>query len=63
MSKEPHQESAEQTGTSAEELQDLEQAEDGAESGAGSDNSEQGFLLEQALEKLAGAELAAGKAH
>jgi molecular chaperone GrpE len=63
MSKEPHQEAAEQTGTAAEELQVLEQAEDGAESGDGSVNSEQDFLLEQALEKLAGAELAAGKAH
>ena len=33
MSKEPHQEAAEQTGTAAEELQDLEQAQVGAETG------------------------------
>jgi len=62
MSKEPHQEAAEQTGTAAEELQDLEQAQGGAESGAGSD-SDQDISLEQALEKLAQAELAAEKAH
>lgn len=62
MSKEPHQEAAEQTGTAAEELQDLEQTQGGAESGAGSD-SDQVISLELALEKLAQAELAAEKAH
>ena len=62
MSKEPHQEAAEQTGTAAEELQDLEQTRGGAEIGAGSD-SDQDISLEQALEKLALAELAAEKAH
>lgn len=62
MSKEPHQEAAEQTGTAAEELQDLEQTQGGAESGADSD-SDQVISLELALEKLAQAELAAEKAH
>lgn len=61
MSKEPHQEAAEQTATAADELQDLEQNEGAAESGAGS-VSNQDISLEQALEKLAQAELAAEKA-
>ncbi|MBL6747226.1 MAG: nucleotide exchange factor GrpE [Pseudomonadales bacterium] len=62
MSKEPHQEAAEQTGTAAEELQDLEQAQVGAETGDDT-NTDQDISLEQALEKLAQAELAAEKAH
>ncbi|HAR89793.1 MAG TPA: nucleotide exchange factor GrpE [Gammaproteobacteria bacterium] len=62
MSKEPHQEAAEQTGTAAEELQDLEQAQVGAETGDDT-NTDQDISLEQALEKLAQAELAAQKAH
>jgi molecular chaperone GrpE len=62
MSKEPHQEAAEQTGTAAEELQDLEQAQVGAETGDDT-NTNQDISLEQALEKLAQAELAAEKAH
>ena len=62
MSKEPHQEAAEQTGTVAEELQDLEQAQVGAETGDDT-NTDQDISLEQALEKLAQAELAAQKAH
>ena len=62
MSKEPHQEAAEQTGTAAEELQDLEQAQVGAETGDDT-NTDQDISLEQALEKLARAELAAQKAH
>lgn len=62
MSKEPHQEAAGQTDTAADELQDLEQGEGAAESGVGSDN-DQDISLEQALEKLAQAELAAEKAH
>jgi len=62
MSKEPHQDAAEQTGTAAEELQDLEQAQVGAETGDDT-NTDQDISLEQALEKLARAELAAQKAH
>ena len=62
MSKEPHQDAAEQTGTAAEELQDLEQAQVGAETGDDT-NTDQDISLEQALEKLAQAELAAQKAH
>ena len=62
MSKEPHQDAAEQTGTVAEELQDLEQAQVGAETGDDT-NTDQDISLEQALEKLAQAELAAQKAH
>jgi molecular chaperone GrpE len=62
MSKEPHQEAAEQTDTAAEELQDLEQVQVGAETGDDT-NTDQDISLEQALEKLALAELAAEKAH
>lgn len=62
MSKEPHQEAAEQTGTAAEELQDLEQAQVGAETGDDT-NTDQDINLEQALERMAQAELAAEKAH
>ena len=61
MSKEPHQEASEQSATAAEELQDLEQGQGASESGASAENN-MDISLDQALEKLAEAELAAEKA-